>query len=89
VKDLPAGVRKALPASTPPAAPAESEATQPEHDAEKARARRQRPSRDELEGLLRKHHGDIPDLARAFGRHREQVWRWCKDYELNPERFRA
>jgi transcriptional regulator with PAS, ATPase and Fis domain len=90
--DLPSGLRKAMPGVPQAAARAEDSAplaaTAPAH-APKPRTRRQRPSRDELERLLQTHSGDVPELARAFGRHREQVWRWCKDYELNPERYRA
>jgi transcriptional regulator with PAS, ATPase and Fis domain len=87
-EDLPAGVRKALPTiNAEKDSGPHTKAIAP--DGQKALARRKRPSREELELLLRKHDGDIPELARAFGRHREQVWRWCKDYELHPERFRA
>jgi transcriptional regulator with PAS, ATPase and Fis domain len=46
------------------------------------------PTRAELERLLRDHRGDIPALARALDRHREQVWRWCKSFGLDPREFR-
>jgi transcriptional regulator with PAS, ATPase and Fis domain len=57
--------------------------------APEGRRRRPRPApgQDELRQLLREHRGDVPALARALDRHREQVWRWCKIFGLDPHDF--
>lgn len=46
------------------------------------------PGREELEGLLRIHRGNVTDLARASGRSRRQVYRWLDAYGIDPGRFR-
>ncbi|HEY0711463.1 MAG TPA: sigma 54-interacting transcriptional regulator [Polyangia bacterium] len=69
----PAGADRSVPAST------ENEAKPP---------RRARPSRDELERLLRECAGDVPAIARRLERHRELVWRWCREAALDPAAFR-
>jgi transcriptional regulator with PAS, ATPase and Fis domain len=49
--------------------------------------RRPRPTREELERLLRENRGDVPVVARQLGRHRELVWRWCKALAIDPHEF--
>lgn len=51
--------------------------------------RRGRPSRAELEELLREHNGHVPAVARHLERRRELVWRWCRLDGLDPGAFRS
>jgi DNA-binding NtrC family response regulator len=37
---------------------------------------------------LAKHHGNIADVARAMGKARMQVHRWCKRFGINPDVYR-
>jgi sigma-54 dependent transcriptional regulator, acetoin dehydrogenase operon transcriptional activator AcoR len=94
--DLPAEVQSGLHApgvrgERPPAA--EDDDGEDDHPPAAAgepatpRARRPRPSREELERVLREHRGDVPAAARALGRQRELVWRWCKAMGLDPHAF--
>jgi transcriptional regulator with PAS, ATPase and Fis domain len=46
------------------------------------------PPRGELEDLLRRHHGNVAEVARALDRRWNVVWRWLVKHELEPERFR-
>lgn len=46
------------------------------------------PDRDTLVGLLEKAGGNVTELARQVGRSTKQVYRWCKQYGLDPEQFR-
>ncbi len=50
--------------------------------------RRERPTRAELEELLRQHHGHVPAVARQLERRRELVWRWCRLDGLDPNAFK-
>ena len=45
--------------------------------------------RDELHALLEKHHGNVSKVAAELGRVRQQVQRWLKRYNLDPERYRG
>lgn len=45
--------------------------------------------RARLISLLTEHHGNVSVVARALGKARVQIRRWCKRYGLNPETFRA
>ena len=45
--------------------------------------------RDELHALLEKHHGNVSKVAAELGRVRQQVQRWLKRYNLDPERYRS
>ncbi|MFO0726522.1 MAG: sigma 54-interacting transcriptional regulator [Myxococcota bacterium] len=46
------------------------------------------PTRQVLEGLLAKHEGNVAQVAKALGRHRQQLYRWLKKHDLDPESFR-
>ena len=46
------------------------------------------PSREELAALLAKYEGSIASVARAAGKHRQQVYRWLKSYGLDAESYR-
>jgi transcriptional regulator of acetoin/glycerol metabolism len=54
----------------------------------KTPALRKRPTRDELLNLLSRHAGDVAQLARELGRQRTLVWRWLREYRLQPNDFR-
>ncbi|MEZ4439240.1 MAG: sigma 54-interacting transcriptional regulator [Polyangiaceae bacterium] len=47
-----------------------------------------RPSRSELEALLREHEGQIASVARAVGVPRKTVYRWLKALNIEPDGFR-
>ncbi len=46
------------------------------------------PSRDELIELLRTHDGNIASVGRVLGRHRQQVYRWLKRLDIQPDDYR-
>lgn len=46
------------------------------------------PTKQVLETLLGKHGGNVAQVAKALGRHRQQLYRWLKKHELDPESFR-
>ncbi|MDX2019228.1 MAG: sigma 54-interacting transcriptional regulator [Deltaproteobacteria bacterium] len=46
------------------------------------------PLREDVERLLGLHKGNVAEVARALGRQRAAVWRWIKQFGLNPESFR-
>jgi transcriptional regulator with PAS, ATPase and Fis domain len=48
------------------------------------RSPRPRPTREQLKTLLVEHDGNAPSVARSLGCYREQVWRWCREYGINP-----
>jgi transcriptional regulator of acetoin/glycerol metabolism len=37
---------------------------------------------------LSRHQGNVSDVARAMGKPRTQIHRWCKRFNVNPEAFR-
>ncbi|MBA3498843.1 MAG: sigma 54-interacting transcriptional regulator [Deltaproteobacteria bacterium] len=45
--------------------------------------------RDELHALLEKHKGNVSKVAVELGRVRQQIQRWLKRYNLDPERYRS
>jgi len=47
------------------------------------------PSRVELDDLLRRHHGNVAQVARTLERRWNVVWRWITKHELEPARYRA
>lgn len=49
----------------------------PEHD-----------RRRELVALLRKHAGNIAEVAREMGKHRQQVQKWCKRFQIDVDALR-
>jgi transcriptional regulator with GAF, ATPase, and Fis domain len=46
------------------------------------------PGRDELERLLREHHGNVASVARSLDRPWNTIWRWLTRHRIEPERFR-
>jgi DNA-binding NtrC family response regulator len=44
---------------------------------------------DELVALLEKHRGNVSKVAQELGRVRQQVQRWLKRYNIDPERYRS
>ncbi len=44
--------------------------------------------RRELVALFREHRGNISAVARATGKARQQVHRWIKRYDIDPDQFR-
>jgi len=50
--------------------------------------RRDRPTREDLEALLSRHHGRVARVARELGRQRTLVWRWMRELELSPGEYR-
>lgn len=46
------------------------------------------PSKAQLEALLAEHGGNVAQVARALGSHRQQLYRWLKKYALDPASFR-
>lgn len=60
----------------------------PQDGAAAALAPHELRQREELDGLLRKHDGNIVRVAAALDKHRMQVQRLVKRYGLQPERYR-
>ncbi|MFH1530190.1 MAG: sigma 54-interacting transcriptional regulator [Pseudomonadota bacterium] len=48
-------------------------------------SRQLRPSREELEDALRRHHGVIQDVADELGKDRKQIYRWMERYGITRE----
>jgi transcriptional regulator with PAS, ATPase and Fis domain len=46
------------------------------------------PSAAELEALLLRFHGNVLRVARELGRTPPLIYRWCRRFKLEPERFR-
>jgi DNA-binding NtrC family response regulator len=46
------------------------------------------PDRDQLQRLLREHAGNVAEVARALGEHRQSIYRWMKLYHLDAAAFR-
>jgi transcriptional regulator with PAS, ATPase and Fis domain len=85
LQDLPGRLRDLL--RQPPT---EADESGPDHPRPEAAvvARRERPTRSELEELLRAHRGHVPAVARQLERRRELVWRWCRLDGIDPTAFR-
>ncbi len=47
------------------------------------------PTADELRGLLRLHEGCVADVANHLGRHRNQVYRWLKRFQIDLDEYRS
>jgi DNA-binding NtrC family response regulator len=47
------------------------------------------PSRERIEQLLAEHGGNVAEVARALGTHRQQVYRWLRQFKLDAKSFRA
>jgi DNA-binding NtrC family response regulator len=45
-------------------------------------------SREQLMKLLAEHDGNVARVARATGKHRQQVYRWMRKHGLDPSQFR-
>lgn len=84
VRDLPAGLGAKPPGGGAlPAGESEEAAA-----GEGRRAPRPGPSRQEVADLLARHAGNVAEVARSLGRQRAAVWRWIKQYGLDPEDHR-
>ncbi|MCK6545604.1 sigma 54-interacting transcriptional regulator [Myxococcota bacterium] len=46
------------------------------------------PTKEQLEALLREHHGNVTRVAATLGEHRTQVSRWLRAFKLNPAEYR-
>ena len=44
--------------------------------------------REELLALLRRHRGNVAEVARAFGKGRMQIHRWARRYDIDLGSFR-
>ena len=44
--------------------------------------------REDLVQLLQEHGGNVAQVARAAGKHRQQVYRWLKRYKLDASDYR-
>lgn len=47
------------------------------------------PTETQLVALLTEYEGNVAQIARALGRHRQQVYRWLERYGLDATKFRA
>jgi transcriptional regulator with PAS, ATPase and Fis domain len=47
------------------------------------------PTAAELEDLLARHAGDVAEVSRAMGRQRAAVWRWIKQFGIDPKKYRG
>ena len=45
-------------------------------------------SKEQLTALLHQHGGNVASIARATGKHRQQIYRWLKRDGLDPTQFR-
>jgi transcriptional regulator of acetoin/glycerol metabolism len=59
---------------------------EPEDEAPAGRAAA--PERDELEALLRAHHGDVKRVAAHYGKSPRQIYRWLDRHGLRPDDHR-
>jgi transposase-like protein len=39
--------------------------------------------------LLGRHRGNVAEVARAFGKGREQIHRWMRRYRVDPDKYRG
>lgn len=46
------------------------------------------PSREELEAMLARCEGNVAQVARALGKHRQQVYRWLERHGIDAAQFR-
>jgi len=49
----------------------------------------QQARRDELIGLLQRHHGNISAIARELGKARMQIQRWIQRYRIDADQYRT
>jgi len=54
-----------------------------------AAERRRVDRREQVVAALRAHNGNVSAAARALGKARSQVQRWIREYEIDPEQYRA
>jgi transcriptional regulator with PAS, ATPase and Fis domain len=65
------------------------EQTQSTEEVEDDSPQRLRPTRAQLQQLLRAHGGQVPAVARHLQRRREVVWRWCRILSIDPTMFKV
>jgi transcriptional regulator of acetoin/glycerol metabolism len=46
------------------------------------------PTKEELEAILREHGGNVAQISRATGKHRQQIYRWIEKYGLDLDGYR-
>ncbi len=86
-RDLPAHIERSLLQRSTPAAsmaalmPADGNHTMP--PGQVLPGTQARPPKEEVVEALRVHDGNIAAVARQFGRHRQQVYRWLRYYGLD------
>jgi sigma-54 dependent transcriptional regulator, acetoin dehydrogenase operon transcriptional activator AcoR len=56
---------------------------------EKPQEEEEAPSKERLEALLREHEGNVAQVARAVGKHRQQLYRWLQKHGLDPAKYRS
>ena len=88
LRDLPSRMRDlAAPASEPGSRSSDQSREDDAPDA--PTTDRLRPTRAQLEQLLRAHAGQVPAVARHLQRRREVVWRWCRILSIDPTMFKV
>src|SRR5262249_13533406 len=68
--------------------PALTEALAPQEQAPSGLSERDERVRSELLAALAQHDGNLADVARAMGKARMQVHRWCKRFGIDPNLYR-
>ncbi len=53
------------------------------------KARREQKRRQRLVSLLREHRGNVSEVARVMEKARNQIVRWMRRYEIDPDAFRG
>jgi transcriptional regulator with PAS, ATPase and Fis domain len=88
----PRNIRELEQALRAAAALASSQRIAPAHLPEAVRGRPpaegERQAREELVRLLTEHSGNISAVARAMGKARVQIRRWCRRYAIDPDSYR-
>ncbi|CAN0546569.1 unnamed protein product, partial [Laminaria digitata] len=46
------------------------------------------PTREALLVLLQQAGGNVAEVSRATGKHRQQIYRWLKKYDIDASSFR-
>jgi transcriptional regulator of acetoin/glycerol metabolism len=73
----------------PPAVSAAKSEPPPPPSATSDLSPRDRALRAELLEQLARHHGNLVEVAKAMGKARMQVHRWCKRFGVDPNLYRA
>jgi DNA-binding NtrC family response regulator len=87
---LPEAIRQVL-APPSPASPAPAPAPAPANAPVPGNASAEpgvRPSKGQLEQLLRRHAGNVTAAASELGKGKMQIYRWLRHYGLHPDQYR-